>query len=74
MSIPITLSVEEKTNEQINAIAKATRRTRSAVVDMAIELLAQQEEFADLAETSPSKRTTKKQTGRLNYSKIAEAA
>jgi hypothetical protein len=51
----ITLSVTDETELRIQSLSKNTKRTRSAIVDMAVELLAQQEEFTNLTPPAPPK-------------------
>jgi hypothetical protein len=52
MKMKVGLSLEEITVKRVHLMANATRRDKSTIVDMAVELLAQQEEFQALA-TSP---------------------
>jgi predicted transcriptional regulator len=48
MKIKVGLSLEEITVKRVSAMATATRRDKSTIVDMAVELLAQQDEFQSL--------------------------
>jgi predicted transcriptional regulator len=44
--IVITLSVKDETNDTLDRLAELSDRKRSAIVDMAVELLAKQPEFS----------------------------
>ena len=61
MKMKVGLSLEEITVKRIAALADGTRRDKSAIVDMAVELLASQDEFEDLDMPQPSapKKTSK---------------
>lgn len=61
MKMKVGLSLEEITVQRINAMAAGTKREKSAIVDLAIELLSMQDEFANL-KVSP--RTSRKSTVR----------
>jgi predicted transcriptional regulator len=53
MKMKVGLSLEEITVKRVEVMATATRRDKSAIVDMAVELLAQQDEFANLDSVVP---------------------
>ena len=55
MKMKVGLSLEEITVKRIDVLAAGTRRDKSAIVDMAVELLAQQEEFSNLNPPTPPK-------------------
>ncbi len=58
MQIKAGFSLEDITVERIARLAKATRHDKSAIVDMAVELLATQEEFSHIPQpTAPRKPT-----------------
>ncbi len=62
MKMKAGFSLEQITLERIERMARATRRDKSSIVDMAIELLSQQDEFSHLEKkTQPNKRTTRSQ-------------
>lgn len=48
MKMKVGLSLEKITVERVNQMAAATRRDKSTIVDMAVELLSQQDEFQHL--------------------------
>lgn len=54
MTIKAGFSLEDITVQRIGQMAAATRRDKSAIVDMAVALLAQQEEFANLDTSLPT--------------------
>ncbi len=55
MGIKVGLLLEEATVQRIDAMSEASRRSKSAIVDMAVELLAKQDEFSSIK--LPRKRT-----------------
>jgi len=58
MQIKAGFSLQEITVRRIEQLAKATRRDKSVIVDMAVELLSSQEEFSHLSQpTAPRKQT-----------------
>lgn len=58
MQIKAGFSLQELTVKRIEQLAKATRRDKSTIVDMAVELLASQEEFSHIPQpTAPRKPT-----------------
>jgi predicted DNA-binding protein len=44
----VTFSIADETEDRINALAKATHRTRSGIVDLAVEQLVQQEQYSQV--------------------------
>ncbi len=67
MKMKAGFSLEQITLERIERMARATRRDKSSIVDMAIELLSQQDEFSYL-----EKKTTT--NNRASRSRLPEAA
>jgi hypothetical protein len=49
----VNMSLEEITVKRVEVMATATRRGKGAIVDIAVELLAQQDEFANLESVVP---------------------
>ena len=54
MKIKAGFSLEKITMKRIAVLADGTRRDKSTIVDMAIELFAQQNEFEDLDMPKPA--------------------
>jgi hypothetical protein len=54
MKMKVGLSLEDVTVKRVHMMAEATRREKSTIVDMAVELLSQQEEFQNLVFTPPT--------------------
>jgi hypothetical protein len=65
MKMKVGLSLEEVTVKRIEALAEGTRRDKSAIVDMAVELLSQQDEFSDLA---PKTKRPARKSARRSFS------
>lgn len=62
MKMKAGFSLDDITVKRIEVLAEGTRRDKSTIVDMAVELMAQQEEFAHLDMPQPVK--TRKSTAR----------
>ena len=65
MKMKVGFSLDEITVKRIDALAEGTRRDKSTIVDMAVELLSQQDEFSDLA---PKSKRPARKAARKNFS------
>ena len=71
MKMKAGFSLEQITVKRIEALAAGTRRDKSTIVDMAIELLASQDEFSDLLPTSLPKAAGPRKRNKIDPSKVA---
>jgi hypothetical protein len=62
MKMKAGFSLDEITVKRIEVLAEGTRRDKSTIVDMAVELMAQQDEFEDLdmPKAVPARKSVKK--------------
>ncbi len=65
MKMKAGFSLEETTIERITQMARATRRNKGTIVEMAIELLAQQDEFSVIDIEAPARRPRTRQPSEI---------
>jgi len=70
MKMKAGFSLEQVTIQRIEALAAGTRRDKSTIVDMAIELLSSQDEFSDLIPPALPKAIKPRKRTKIDPSKV----
>jgi hypothetical protein len=71
MKMKAGFSLEQITIQRIEALAAGTRRDKSTIVDMAIELLSSQDEFSDLIPPARPRAARSSKRTKVDPSKVA---